>query len=165
MQAAMTGDWLGQRGSPANLFTFTRAGNTLTLGPFAGMVSGSYIVSDADLAVDLAGRCPASSVCILVLNPASVRADKVDVHEFPAPAGAGLQIGQVTTNAAGNVSSAARYDTRTARLPAGEALEEMVNGLLATAGGTMTGALTLAADPAADLQPATKQYIDNLFVA
>lgn len=33
---------------------------------------------------------------------------------------------------------------------------------LAVAGGTMTGALTLAADPAAALQAATKQYVDNV---
>lgn len=29
-------------------------------------------------------------------------------------------------------------------------------------GGTMTGAITLAADPAAAMQPATKQYVDNV---
>ena len=32
---------------------------------------------------------------------------------------------------------------------------------LGKAGGTMTGAITLAADPAANLQPATKQYADS----
>ena len=32
---------------------------------------------------------------------------------------------------------------------------------LALSGGVMTGAMTLAADPAANLQPATKQYVDN----
>jgi hypothetical protein len=34
-------------------------------------------------------------------------------------------------------------------------------GYLPLAGGTLTGPLTLAADPAANLQPATKQYVDN----
>ena len=33
---------------------------------------------------------------------------------------------------------------------------------LALSGGTMTGAMTLAADPAANLQPATKQYADKM---
>lgn len=32
---------------------------------------------------------------------------------------------------------------------------------LPLAGGTMTGAITLAADPVANLQPSTKQYVDN----
>jgi hypothetical protein len=32
---------------------------------------------------------------------------------------------------------------------------------LALSGGIMTGAMTLAADPTANLQPATKQYVDN----
>jgi hypothetical protein len=35
---------------------------------------------------------------------------------------------------------------------------------LALSGGTMTGAMTLAADPAANLQPATKQYVDAVRV-
>ena len=35
-----------------------------------------------------------------------------------------------------------------------------LSSYLALSGGTMTGAMTLAADPAANLQPATKQYVD-----
>src|SRR5215471_1037943 len=37
-----------------------------------------------------------------------------------------------------------------------------LSGYLLTAGGTMTGPLTLAADPAGALQAATKQYVDSL---
>jgi hypothetical protein len=37
----------------------------------------------------------------------------------------------------------------------------LASGYLALSGGTMTGPITLAADPAAALQPATKQYVDN----
>lgn len=37
----------------------------------------------------------------------------------------------------------------------------ITGGLLAKTGGTMTGALTLAADPTAPLYAATKQYVDN----
>ena len=37
-----------------------------------------------------------------------------------------------------------------------------ITGKLDKAGGTMTGALVLAADPAAALQPATKQYADTM---
>src|SRR4051812_43666461 len=33
---------------------------------------------------------------------------------------------------------------------------------LPTSGGTMTGPVVLAADPSANLQAATKQYVDNL---
>jgi len=40
------------------------------------------------------------------------------------------------------------------------AVESSVQTKLSLAGGTMTGALTLKADPAAALQPATKQYVD-----
>lgn len=36
-----------------------------------------------------------------------------------------------------------------------------LNGKLALSGGTMTGALTLNADPTENLQAATKQYVDN----
>lgn len=37
----------------------------------------------------------------------------------------------------------------------------LISGALQRAGGTMTGGLTLAADPAAALQAATKQYVDG----
>ena len=40
------------------------------------------------------------------------------------------------------------------------AVQTQLNTKLPLAGGTMTGAITLAADPAAALQPATKQYTD-----
>lgn len=36
-----------------------------------------------------------------------------------------------------------------------------IGGALQTSGGTMTGTLTLAADPAANLEAATKQYVDG----
>lgn len=39
-----------------------------------------------------------------------------------------------------------------------------IDGALQRAGGTMTGTLTLAGDPSAALQPASKQYVDNLVV-
>ena len=35
-----------------------------------------------------------------------------------------------------------------------------IDGALQKTGGTMTGAITLAADPSSALQPATKQYVD-----
>lgn len=38
---------------------------------------------------------------------------------------------------------------------------DLANAALPKAGGTMTGALTLAADPTADLEAATKQYVDG----
>lgn len=41
-------------------------------------------------------------------------------------------------------------------------LQASLDAKLALAGGTMLGAITLAADPAAALQPASKQYVDNL---
>lgn len=43
-------------------------------------------------------------------------------------------------------------------------LQTALNAKLSLSGGTMTGAITLAADPAAALQPATKQYVDALGV-
>jgi hypothetical protein len=42
------------------------------------------------------------------------------------------------------------------------AIAEVDSEKLALAGGTMTGAITLSGDPTANLQPATKQYADNL---
>jgi microcystin-dependent protein len=43
-------------------------------------------------------------------------------------------------------------------------LQTALNAKLSLAGGTMTGAITLAADPAAALQAATKQYVDAVGV-
>jgi hypothetical protein len=40
------------------------------------------------------------------------------------------------------------------------AIQTQLDGKLALSGGTLTGALTLSADPAAALQAATKQYVD-----
>jgi hypothetical protein len=45
-----------------------------------------------------------------------------------------------------------------------DSVDTILFGKLDKSGGTMTGALVLAADPAAALQPATKQYVDNLAV-
>jgi hypothetical protein len=42
----------------------------------------------------------------------------------------------------------------------GSALQTLLNAKLALAGGTLTGALTLAGDPAVALGAATKQYVD-----
>lgn len=39
--------------------------------------------------------------------------------------------------------------------------KDKIGSALQTSGGTMTGALTLAADPAANLEAATKQYVDG----
>jgi len=58
------------------------------------------------------------------------------------------------TQAQGFASSAA------ASASAAAASAAAVAGALPLTGGTMTGAITLAADPAAALQPATKQYVD-----
>ena len=41
-----------------------------------------------------------------------------------------------------------------------QGLAELVNSCLSKSGGTMTGALTLKGEPTADLQAATKKYVD-----
>jgi len=58
------------------------------------------------------------------------------------------------TQAQGFASSAATSATNAAASAAA------VAGALPLSGGTMTGPITLAADPIASLQPATKQYVD-----
>lgn len=40
-------------------------------------------------------------------------------------------------------------------------VEELADSKLPLAGGTMTGAITLSADPATDMEPTTKQYVDG----
>ena len=65
-----------------------------------------------------------------------------------------------------NTSNPSGYQTAanvTASL-APYALTTSLASYLALSGGTMTGAMTLAADPAANLQPATKQYVDAVRV-
>src|SRR5215469_7644508 len=58
------------------------------------------------------------------------------------------------TQAQGFASSAATSASNAA------ASQAVVAGALPLSGGTMTGPITLAADPASALQPATKQYVD-----
>lgn len=59
-------------------------------------------------------------------------------------------------------ASKAYVDTANTTLTtAAAAAQTTANAALPKAGGTMTGAITLAADPAANFQPATKQYVDT----
>lgn len=69
----------------------------------------------------------------------------------------GLALGGIAPLAA-NISNAATGNLVGITVQA--ALNELDTEKLALAGGTMTGALVLAADPAAALQSATKQYVD-----
>jgi hypothetical protein len=52
-----------------------------------------------------------------------------------------------------------------ATLSRGDHMHPSDTSRLALAGGTLTGPLVLAADPAADLQAATRQYVDNEIAA
>jgi hypothetical protein len=56
-------------------------------------------------------------------------------------------------------------NTSDANKPVGTATQTALDTKLNKSGGTMTGALTLAADPAANLQAATKQYVDSQVTA
>ena len=51
-------------------------------------------------------------------------------------------------------------NTSDANKPVSTATQTALNAKLALAGGTLTGALTLSADPTSDLHAATKQYVD-----
>jgi hypothetical protein len=51
-------------------------------------------------------------------------------------------------------------NTTDANKPVSTATQTALDAKLALAGGTMTGALTLSADPSSDLHAATKQYVD-----
>jgi hypothetical protein len=52
-------------------------------------------------------------------------------------------------------------NTSDANKPVSTATQTALDAKLALAGGTMTGALTLSADPSSSLHAATKQYVDN----
>jgi len=68
-------------------------------------------------------------------------------------------------DAADGVNAAAAASAQSnaaAAAAAAAAAQTTANAALPKAGGTMTGAIVLAADPAATLQPATKQYADAL---
>ena len=52
-------------------------------------------------------------------------------------------------------------DTSDANKPVSTATQSALDAKLNKSGGTMTGSLTLASDPATNLQAATKQYVDN----
>ena len=56
-------------------------------------------------------------------------------------------------------------DTSDVNKPVSTATQSALDAKLNKSGGTMTGALTLSADPAANLQAATKQYVDNQVTA
>jgi hypothetical protein len=53
-------------------------------------------------------------------------------------------------------------NTSDANKPVSNATQTALDGKLSLSGGTLTGALTLSGAPAADLQAATKAYVDNL---
>ena len=53
-------------------------------------------------------------------------------------------------------------NTSDANKPVSNATQTALDGKLSLTGGTLTGALTLSGAPAADLQAATKAYVDNL---
>lgn len=57
-------------------------------------------------------------------------------------------------------SAAAAQSTANSAQTSAAAAQATANAALPKAGGTMTGALVLAADPTADLEAATKQYVD-----
>lgn len=67
-------------------------------------------------------------------------------------------------------SSTSDSSTTTAATPSAvKSAYDLANNAMPKAGGTMTGALTLAGDPTSDLEAATKQYVDasasNMFIA
>jgi hypothetical protein len=62
-------------------------------------------------------------------------------------------------------SAAAAAGSATAAAASAAAASTVVTGYVPKSGATMTGALTLAGDPAAPLQAATKQYVDAIAIA
>lgn len=59
------------------------------------------------------------------------------------------------------MSNKTELQENNAELAAVLSLVESLPNALATSGGTMTGFLTLHADPTSGLHAATKQYVDN----
>ena len=59
-------------------------------------------------------------------------------------------------------TSGKNKDAGSKKLATEEYVDNSIDAVLPKTGGTMTGALTLAADPANDLEAATKQYVDTL---
>ena len=59
-------------------------------------------------------------------------------------------------------TSGTNKDAGSKKLATEEYVDNSIDAVLPKSGGTMTGALTLAADPANDLEAATKQYVDTL---
>lgn len=66
---------------------------------------------------------------------------------------------QTTLSTIAATGVAVASDANSDALPAAAAA--LANEKLSLSGGTMTGALTLAGNPTANLHPATKQYVDN----
>ena len=59
-------------------------------------------------------------------------------------------------------TSGTNKDAGSKKLATEEYVDNSIDAVLPKSGGAMTGALTLAADPANDLEAATKQYVDTL---
>lgn len=163
MIASMSGDWLTALDDRETLFLFQldSSGNhpIIDIGPYHGIVGGVYIRSDAATEVDPANRCDPNSTCIISVNPSSIRADKIDIRGSEEPPAAGIDIGEISTDADANIRDAYRYDTRCLTLEGGASLDALLNDYLALDGGIMKGTLTLRenSSPGA-LEAVTKEY-------
>lgn len=101
------------------------------------------------------------------------------IHAFRSPNSRKVTLGNAAGKSTGTGGSdvATGNHTHTASVitntPAGDiaatdvqaALNELDGDKLAKAGGTMTGAITLHADPSSNMHAATKQYVDNIIAA
>lgn len=137
---------------------------------------GAWVTGTVYALRDVVSQAGSTYICAIAHN-AGVFATDLAANRWllvSAPGTTSLSASSVTFTPAGNISATtvqaalAELDSEKAAKSAN--LSDLTSlptalanlGALPIAGGTMTGAITLAADPAAALQPVTRQYAEAL---
>lgn len=126
------------------------------------IVTGSYIsgVSDTStIDLQVTGTTLSASIVALSINNAQIGSSAQ--IQFSKMESLNTNIVPVT-NGSGSLVSSSVTSTELGRLSGvTSSIQTQLNDKLNLSGGTLTGTLTLNADPSLPLQAATKQYVDN----
>ena len=141
----------------------TATDTTANVTSTAGFLSSGYITIDSELM--LYTNTSSTSFIGLTRGTNGTTAtthnnsSKVNFVTYAIPA---LTTGRVLVSDNLGVASASSVTSTTlGYLDVTSSIQTKLNNKLNLSGGTLTGALTLASDPTANLQAATKQYVDN----
>ena len=146
---------------PALAVTGSLGAEMYTLGPFHGIVDGVHIHNVSASSASVAGRVPAGASRELVLDPASIRMDKMDVRRsLPVDDETGIALATLTADAQGRITLAYQYPTARPNIHAGTPIEAALAALVLATGAEASGPVVLPAAPTAPAHAAPKSYVD-----